>query len=82
MVQHAGHCCDVACTCVSSSEDWYFGCRSDLASADDDKTDEKEDDFVKGFKVANFEIIDSPDKGTCSRISSCTSNSPWKVQRS
>ncbi|KAL0051035.1 hypothetical protein WJX82_000961 [Trebouxia sp. C0006] len=37
--------------------------RSDLANADEDKTDEKDDDFVKGFKVANFEIIDSPDKG-------------------
>lgn len=39
------------------------GCRSDLANADEDKSDEKEDDFVKGFKVANFEIIASPDKG-------------------
>lgn len=29
-----------------------------------EQADEKEDDFVKGFKVANFEIIDSPDKGT------------------
>lgn len=39
------------------------GCRSELASADVEQADEKEDDFVKGFKVANFEIIDSPDKG-------------------
>ena len=38
-------------------------CRSDLTSADAEQADEKEDDFVKGFKVANFEIIDSPDKG-------------------
>ncbi|KAL0033469.1 hypothetical protein WJX77_010766 [Trebouxia sp. C0004] len=36
--------------------------RSDLANADEDKSDEKEDDFVKGFKVANFEIMNSPDK--------------------
>ena len=34
-----------------------------MANADEEKADEKEDNFVKGFKVANFEIIDSPDKG-------------------
>ena len=38
-------------------------CRSELANADAEQADDKEDDFVKGFKVANFEIIDSPDKG-------------------
>ena len=38
-------------------------CRSDMTNADDDKTDDKDDDLVKGFKVANFEIIESPDKG-------------------
>ena len=41
------------------------GCRSELANADAEQADEKEDDLVKGFKVANFEIIESPDKGTC-----------------
>lgn len=41
------------------------GCRSQLSNADAEQADEKEDDFVKGFKVANFEIIESPDKGTC-----------------
>ena len=40
-----------------------LGRRSELGNTDDDKTDEKEDEFVKGFKVANFEIIDSRDKG-------------------
>ena len=39
------------------------GCRSELANADAEQADDKEDEFVKGFKVANFEIIDSPDKG-------------------
>ena len=38
-------------------------CRSELANADAEQVEEKEDDFVKGFKVANFEIIESPDKG-------------------
>lgn len=38
-------------------------CRSELANADAEQADEREDDFVKGFKVANFEIIDSPEKG-------------------
>lgn len=41
------------------------GCRSQLTNADAEQADEKEDDFVKGFKVANFEIIESPDQGTC-----------------
>ena len=54
-------------TCVGC-----FGCRSDLANADEDKTDEKDDDFVKGFKVANFEIIDSPDKGEPHSTRHCT----------
>lgn len=57
---------------MQSSSTCCLGCRSDLANADEDKIDEKEDDFVKGFKVANFEIIDSPDKGKPHSRSYCT----------
>ena len=38
-------------------------CRSDLDKPDADQAEEKDDDFVKAFKVANFEITASADEG-------------------
>lgn len=44
-------------------ENGSVSCRSDLDKPDASQAEEKDDDFVKAFKVANFEIMTSPDKG-------------------
>ena len=48
---------------TAKAERSRFCCRSDLDKPDVDQTEEKEDDFVKAFKVANFEITASAEDG-------------------
>lgn len=48
---------------AASVRQHLFCCRSDLDKPDAHQAEEKDDDFVKAFKVANFEITASADNG-------------------